>query len=136
MMVVTVVSDDEEWRASIETALAERGFEPLPLPDVVARLPLAAKPAVLLLDAGVSPYGSTELAAQLKIFLEDRCPPLVCVGEPKESDDGQLFDAVVPRGPVGSSIDELVHLLPRLRGVSGFVSRADVVIPPGDVEIG
>jgi hypothetical protein len=134
LMVVTVVSDDALWRETLERELAERGFEALPLPadDAPARLPLKAKPTALILDAAISPYGATELAAQLQVFLEDRCPALVCAGEPPESDDGDLFDGVVSRL---SALDELVQLLPRLRGVSGFVSRADVVIPD-DVEIG
>jgi hypothetical protein len=137
-MVVTVVSDDEAWRADLEAALGARGFDALGLPeDGVAPLPLSAKPSALLLDAGVLPYGASEMGAQLKVFLEDRCPPLVCIGEPPESDDGEIFDANVPRtDDPEAMVDELVQLLPRLRGASGFVSRRDVVIAPGDVEIG
>ncbi|MEQ8457546.1 MAG: hypothetical protein RLO52_05305 [Sandaracinaceae bacterium] len=126
--VVTVVTDDEALRSSLEGGLRERGFDIVSLPDddQWSRAPLARKPSTLVLDAAALPYGATELAEQLRVWLEDRCPALVCVGEPEEPPRDSLFDAQVARGAAATLVADLAQLLPRLTAVSGVALRSDV----------
>jgi len=124
--VVTVVSDDLALRSGVEEGLRSRGFEILPLPEGEdwSRPPLARKPSALLLDATVDPYGATELAEQLRAWLDARCPALVCLGEPAEPAPEGVFDARVTCGE--GLVAELAQLLPRLTAASGVALRGDV----------
>ena len=123
-MIVTVVSGEAKWRQALEAGLRARGFdalavyeegeEPWPRPR--------AQPLVFLIDAHVPPYGATELATQLRTLLGERCPVLVCLGDPAEAYDGELFAARTERPDNAFALlDELEHLLPRVVGMgSGY----------------
>ncbi|MCA9608871.1 MAG: hypothetical protein KC619_24875 [Myxococcales bacterium] len=133
-MVVTVVSGDAEWRRALEAGLASAGFAPLAIYEEtfdprIRRTP----PLALLIDATDDEYDAVQLAGWLQILLADRCPALVCLGEPKGEHDAELFAGRAPRpDDPNELLDELEHLVPRVAGMaSGFVARGSA---PGDEE--
>lgn len=125
-MVVTVVSGDEAWRRALERGLASVGFAPLDLYDEGAVANRRSPPLALLIDADNDPYDAVDLASWLTIILADRCPPLVCLGQPKGDCDEELFAgrAERPDDPA-ELLRELEHLVPRVAGMaSGFVAKS------------
>ncbi|MCB9595573.1 MAG: hypothetical protein H6719_22825 [Sandaracinaceae bacterium] len=133
-MVVTVVSGDTEWRRALEAGLATVGFDPLAIFDDELETPHRGPPPLaLLIDAEDDPYDAVELATWLTIILADRCPALICLGEPKGEHDDELFAGRAPRpSDPNELLTELEHLVPRTVGMaSGFVARA---VPDHDDE--
>lgn len=125
-MVVTVVSGDAAWRRALEAGLATVGFAPLAIYEESFDPRLRrAPPLALLIDATDEEYDAVELAGWLQIILADRCPALVCLGEPRGEHDDDLFAgrAARPDDP-NDLLVELEHLVPRVAGMaSGFVAR-------------
>ncbi len=126
-MVVTVVSGDPAWRDALERGLPTVGFAPLSIyDDAFDPRARRAPPQALLIDAEDDPYDAVELASWLALILADRCPAMICLGEPKAHCDEELFAgrAARPSNPQ-DLLTELEHLVPRAVGMaSGFVARA------------
>ena len=124
-ILVAVVSGDATWRRALEAGLSARGLSPVPLLEThETRAPSHARPLAVLVDAIAAPYGASELAEQLEMFLGERCPALICLGDAGSGADLFAGRAGRPDDPL-LLLDELEQLIPRCTGMgSGVVSRA------------
>lgn len=120
-MVVTVVSEDERWRRGLEAGLKTRGFAPVDVSSDHA-IPPHRAPLALLIDAHGEPYDAVEIASWLRFFLADRCPALVCLGQPPADCDDGLFAGISERpDDPGELLDELVRLVPAAVGMTSEI---------------
>jgi hypothetical protein len=125
---ITVVSDDPGWTEKVRAALRERGVGALPLLELT--FGDGEGIGALLLDSRLAPHGGIELAEQLRLVLEDVCPPLLLSApDPEALTDAERapFFAVVRTADPASVADAAARELARLPATSGFVLRSGVL---------